>query len=127
MTAGRIVIGLAIIAFLCCSTDYEIPLSNGFFIARWQRGEFALVAPDRHTVVVQHLSGYRVDGNVVSGQAASDDNHAGYFIIDTGTRSVSTNLPEHEWKQRLNDLGIRNRELRPPKRPGRSVFDVFAH
>jgi len=123
MRTARVALTVALLGIAYCSTDYEIPLPNRYFIARWQPSEFALIAPDRHTVVIQRVSRYRVDGNIISGEEASVAGaEPNYFIVDTNAKSVETNLSGSDWERRLESLGIQNHMLTKPKRPKRSIF-----
>jgi hypothetical protein len=98
--------------------DYEIPLANGYFIARVKPGDFALIAPDRHAVVIRDVRAYRVDGNTVAGQMGiSSRPEPLYFIVDTKTSSALVALTPEDWETRLNAVGIHERTLTRPKRP----------
>src|SRR5262249_9122051 len=118
-TMRRRLVGATLtLVVLSCSPDYEVPVQNGFLIARYQAGRFALIAPDRHTVVVDNIAKYRTDGGVVSGQTTSQDGQPEFFVVDTQTRSVTMHLSAREWAAQLNRLGFRDHQLKVPKRPG---------
>ena len=119
VTLNRVALALLLLLSAgCTGGDYEIPLANGYFIARIKAGDFALIAPDRHTVVIRTLRAYRVDGDIVAGQTAIPSRPEPlYFIVDTRTNSTMTALTSDDWERRLSALGIHNHELRRPKRP----------
>jgi hypothetical protein len=77
----------------CPSRDYEIPLPHGYFIARWQAGDFALISSDRHTVVVRNVKTFALHGNV-----------------------VRDGLQAMRWESELDAMKVRDRELRRPNR-----------
>jgi hypothetical protein len=103
-----------------CSGDYEIPLPNGYFITRWSPGQFALVGPtgrSSHSIVVQQVDAYCVDGTVVAGSFLSPAGEPRYFVVDTAKYEVATDLAARDWNDRLRALGSRNCRLQKPRHP----------
>jgi hypothetical protein len=93
--------------FVCALTwgcgDYEIPLRNGYLVARVSSGEFALVAPDHHVVIAPTITGLHVYGSAVVGNT---NRHDDFFIVDMRSGRSETRLTEREWRTRLRARGI---------------------
>jgi hypothetical protein len=100
----------------CPSRDYEIPLPHGYFIARWQAGDFALISSDRHTVVVRNVKTFALHGDIVFGESADVGETAKFFIVDTKSNVVRDGLQAMRWESELDAMKVRDRELRRPNR-----------
>jgi hypothetical protein len=116
MVTRLLVCLLVAVSLACAGGDYQIALPNGYFIARVQPSDFALVAPNGHSVVVRTVKSYMVDGALVTGQTApSAEGEPLYFIVDTQKNSVRSNLPVSMWRDELQRLGIQSIALKEPR------------
>ena len=98
--------------------DYQIALPHSYFVARVKPGDFALIGPDGRTVVVRTVKAYAIHEQFVAGQTDSSlDGEPLYFIVNTQTNSVTTNLPARRWREELHRLGVRSTALEKPKPP----------
>lgn len=107
------------LAIVACAGggDFEVPLPNGYFIARVSTRKFCVVAPDEHTVILPDISLYRVDNDIVGGQTPGSAGGA-FFLLDTKTHSLVTDLSQIEWLKRRSALGLRDNTLRQPRPVG---------
>lgn len=100
----------------CAGGDYQIALPRGYFIARVKPGDFALIEPDGRAVAVRTVKAYMVHEQLVIGQTApSPEGEPLYFIVNTQTNSVRTNLPASRWRDELRRFGVRSTVLEEPK------------
>jgi len=106
---------------MSCNTDYEIPLPNGYILARISPGEFVIVAPDRrHIVVGPTVDEYAVMGDVVVGHVRASNGKQSYFIIDSRNVKVDDGLSREDWIRKLAMYRISGVHLGLPHRPARA-------
>lgn len=95
--------------------DFEVLLPGKYFIARVSPGRYCIVAPNQHTVVLPSITGYRVDKHIVAGEAQPGL----FFLLDTQTHVLVTQLPESEWLRQRAALGFHEHTLTQPH-PGQT-------
>jgi hypothetical protein len=79
-------LSLSFVTIFGCG-DYEIPLRNGYFIARVSSGTWAIVAPDRRVLIGPSVDKYAVKGDVVVGRVRiSGSDTVAYFIVNDKNR-----------------------------------------
>ena len=119
----RLAISVTILMVCGCpgGGDFEIPLPHGYFIARVQLGHFVLVAPDRHTIVLRAVRSYFVENDMVVGELAQAGGSSEFFILDTRSGALNTNLRSEDWGQRVRIFGITEKSLHEPH-PADAIF-----
>ena len=104
--------------------DFEVPLPHCYFIARVQPGHFVVVAPDRHTIVLRAIRSYFVEKDMVVGELAQIGSSPEFFILDTRSGALNTNLGLEEWSQRVRIFGITEKSLHQPQPPD-AIFTTY--
>ncbi len=99
-----------------------VVLPNGYYLQPDQGGQTKLVKRNGNRAVPDTIAAYAVSGQYVAGalgkmpatgfQFANDLEFAGtadtrYFILDTFSGKLESNLAEPAWRSRLKDLGQR--------------------
>jgi len=122
LTQMWITCALLIVALMSgCNSDYELPLVNGYVLARVQSHDVAVYPPsklaptaypDNNGVAVgPRVTEYAVVKQFVIGRhkridMAYDRAEAMYFVVDTLEHEASRGLTEAEYKVILNEHGI---------------------
>jgi hypothetical protein len=118
MTAA---LGLSISA--CASTRAQelVALPNGYALQPDKSAESEIVGRNGHAIVPAPIAAYAVSGNVVAGALGmpspesrlyTDDlaftgrPETRYFVLDTATGKLETNLDEAAWKSALKQLNV---------------------
>jgi hypothetical protein len=97
--------------------DYEIPLTNGYFISRVSAGRFIVVDPNHRVVVPATVTEYAVEAHVVYGQISGETNgQIEYFVIDTLDGQTLTGLSREQWDMALAQRGVTAHRLKQPSR-----------
>jgi hypothetical protein len=101
------------LALLHCSGDSTIDLPHGYFLARVHSGAFAVVNPHRRLVTRTSRQGLALSviGDVVVGQIdpagdASRPQATTFFVVNTATSNVTTDLSQREAVAMLRTFGI---------------------
>ena len=107
----------------CASTRNAavIALPNGFYFQKSTPGQVELVRRDGRRVLRGPVAAYAVSGEIVAGalgeiSAAAractndcpfkDTPDTRYFVLDTRTGYLTTNLSATEWRGRLDSAGV---------------------
>jgi hypothetical protein len=107
----------------CASTKAPtlVALPNGYSLQPDASARSEIVRRDGHRIVPPPIAAYAVSGNVVAGALGepaptahlytNDLPFTGrpdtrYFVLDTKTGKLDTNLDEAAWKKRLQELGV---------------------
>jgi hypothetical protein len=113
---------IALSAFAGGVTGQVVVLPNGYYLQPDQGGQTKLVKRNGDRLVPDSIAAYAVSGQLVVGalgkmpgtgfQFANDLEFAGtadtrYFILDTASGKIESNLTETAWRGRLKDLGQR--------------------
>ncbi len=107
----------------CASTGARslVALPNGYSLQPDKHSESEIVKRGGRPVVPAPIAAYAVSGNLVTGALGeppassrlytndlpfSGGPDTRYFILDTATGKLETNLDEATWKTRLQQLGV---------------------
>lgn len=100
-------------ANLGCSDDYTVPLPNGYVVARVYSGGFGIVNPQNHGVTPLSTSeiAVAVVGDIVAGEVDPSNyrtrtESTGYFVINTRTDEIQTNLSWNQFRGVLQANGV---------------------
>jgi hypothetical protein len=114
---------MALSAFAATVSGQVVVLPNGYYLQPDQGGQTKLVKRNGDRVVPDTIAAYAVTGQLVAGalgkmpgtgfQFANDLEFTGtadtrYFILDTSSGKLESNLAEQAWRSRLKDLGQRS-------------------
>jgi hypothetical protein len=112
---------LAVSACASTKADTLVALPNGYSLQPDKSAHSEIVKRDGHHIVPAPIAAYAVSGNVVAGAlgeppansrlytndlAFSGKPDTRYFVLDTLTGKLDTNLDEASWKKRLQELGV---------------------
>jgi hypothetical protein len=101
--------------------DYEIPLRNGYFIARVSSDTWVIVGPDHNVLVGPSVDQYAIKGDVVAGRVRpSDDAAVTYFVLNTRTGTTINIRDEGAWRRELARQHIQDVVLVRPARGQRN-------
>lgn len=122
--ASVVVFTLALISLVSCATAQTglcVVLPNSYYLQPDKDLQTVLVRHNGRRVMKGHVAAYAVSGFIVAG--AQGDYHSPryytnavpytggpktrYFILDTTTGKVETDLTEDAWRKRLHELGVR--------------------
>jgi len=125
--ARDILLALTVAASLalgaCASTNAQtlVALPNGYSLQPDKAARSQIVKRDGRGVVPAPIAAYAVSGNVVTGALGepAPNSHlytndlpfsgapeTRYFVLDTRTGKLDTNLDAVSWKKRLEQLGV---------------------
>ncbi len=107
----------------CASTKAPtlVALPNGYSLQPDKTGQTEVMKRDGRTVVPAPIAAYAVSRDVVAGALGAPAPSARlytndlpftggpdtrYFVLDTRTGKLDTNLDEAAWKKRLQELGV---------------------
>ncbi len=107
----------------CASTKAQslVALPNGYSLQPDKGARSEIVKRDNRSVVPAPIAAYAVSGNVVAGALGEPAPNSRlytndlpfkggpdtrYFVLDTTTGKLDTNLDEAAWKKRLEALGV---------------------
>jgi hypothetical protein len=117
---------------ISCATTPDRPvvvLPNGFYLTPNAQEQSQLIKRGGATVLPGPIAAYATSGDIVAGALGeaptagrlySDQPYTGgpdtkYFILDTDSGKVDSNLDATQWHQRLKELGVpSNLEIYPP-------------
>jgi len=103
------------------SAPFVVALPNGYYLLRDRATHVALVKRGGGTVVAGPIAAYAVAGNVVAGCVGGwqrqsfgysnespfpDSADCRYFILDTPTARMETDLAPEAWRARLETYGV---------------------
>jgi hypothetical protein len=114
---------LTIALSACASTRAQplVALPNGYSMQPDKSARSEIVKRDGHAIVPAPIAAYAVSGTVVTGALGepAPNSHlytndlpfnrkpdTRYFVLDTLTGKLDTNLDEATWKKRLQELGV---------------------
>jgi hypothetical protein len=107
----------------CASTKAPtlVALPNGYSLQPDKSGQTELMKRDGRAVVPAPIAAYAVSRDIVAGALGAPSPSARlytndlpfsgapdtrYFVLDTKTGKLDTNLDEAAWKKRLQELGV---------------------
>ncbi len=107
----------------CASTKAQtlVALPNGYSLQPDKSAQTELVKRDGRRIVPAPIAAYAVSGDVVAGALGEPSPSARlytndlpfsggpdtrYFVLETRTGKLDTNLDEAAWKKRLQELGV---------------------
>jgi hypothetical protein len=107
----------------CAATKGQplVALPNGYSLQPDKSTRSEIVKRDGRNVVLAPVAAYAVSGTVVAGALGEPPAHSRlytndlaftggpdtrYFVLDTVTGRLDTNLDEATWKNHLKDLGV---------------------
>lgn len=107
----------------CASTGAQslVALPNGYSMQPDKSKQSEIVKRDGRRIVAAPIAAYAVSGTVVAGAlgeppassrlytndlAFTGKPDTRYFVLDTLTGKLDTNLDEASWKKRLQELGV---------------------
>jgi hypothetical protein len=119
--AASLALLLSACAVTAASTTPVVALPNGYYLQRNKSSDIALVKRSGRTLVRGPIAAYAVHRDVVAGcvgewppRAFSYPNEAPfpehadaeYFVLETKTGQLASDLTLAEWKQHLKGLGV---------------------
>ena len=123
-------IAIAASAAAATVTGPVVVLPNSYYLQPDQGGQTKLVKHDGSRLLPGTIAAYTVTGQIVAGaigevpavthQFTNDLEFTGgpdtrYFILDTASGKLESNLDEASWHKRLQELGVRSEvHLYPP-------------
>jgi hypothetical protein len=124
MRWNLVLITILLVAVTGCAAQggggspFVVVLPNGYLIDRDRSSNTQIVKRGGGVVVRGPIAGYTVVQNVVTGYVGDPppassmaptppppDNAATYFVLDTSSGKVDTNLDTTAWNNRLKELG----------------------
>jgi len=110
-----------LLAACATSAPFVVALPNGYYLQRDRDAHVALVRRDGRTIIPGPVAAYAVVNNLVAGcvgewprrflaypneSAFPDSADCRYFILDTPSGRMDTNLAPEAWRSRLKDYGV---------------------
>jgi hypothetical protein len=112
---------IAVNAFAASVTGPVVVLPNSYYLQPDKDGQTKLVKHDGSRLLPGNIAAYAVSGQFVVGalgampahQFGNDQEFTGtadsrYFILDTSSGKLESDLDEAAWHKRFADLGLRN-------------------
>lgn len=116
------VVMMSLVSCATAQTGPVVALPNSYYLQPDKHLQTVLVRRNGSRLLKGHVAAYAVSGYIVAGALGevspkrfytnelpySGGPNSRYFILDTNTGKLETNLPEDAWRKRLQELGVRS-------------------
>lgn len=119
--AAFAVVLMSLVSCATAQTGPVVALPNSYYLQPDKNLQTLLVRRNGHRLMKEHVAAYAVSGYIVAGALGdvktkrtytNEVPYTGgpdsrYFILDTTTGKLETDLDEAAWRKRLQELGVR--------------------